>query len=345
MARKLRVAYSGAIYHVMLRGNWRQNIFRSDNDRTRLLKRLKESANTYNTRIHLFCLMTNHIHFVLETPEGNISRFMQSFTTGYTVYYNLCHNQSGHLFQGRFKAKLVESNSYLLALSRYVHLNPVFIDASKNLPLADRIKMLREYKWSSYRSYIGLSKPLDFVDYTPTLGLTPSKSIKKAQKYYRKYVETGIAKSDNDFISILKESHHAIGSREFTDMVDKLYQELINKKGIIEDISFRQEISRIPKNDIIYVICTAMGLEENKIYKRQRNNMVRPVAAHMLCKFSGMTQREVAKVLNIGSGAAVSLQLKKLNEQLSQDKTLSTMIEEITSKLNSMRHELSITSN
>ncbi len=337
MARKLRVEFPGAIYHVMLRGNGRQNIFRSDKDRKRFLKRLKKSADTYNVRVYLFCLMKNHAHLVVETPEGNISRFMQSFTTGYTVYYNLRHNQSGHLFQGRFKAKLVDGDSYLLALSRYVHLNPVFVDAAKDLTLTERIKALRGYQWSSYPSYIGMTKPLDFIDYSPTLGLTGNKRTKDTAKNYRNFVESGIAESDADFITIMKASHHSIGSNEFTEMVEKLYQKLIEKKSILEDVSFRQEITPISPEDIIDIACSMIGVKKENVYRRQRDNMIRPVVAYMLCKFSGMTQRDVAKILNLKGGSAVSVQLKKLSEQLKWDKSLVKVTDDISFKLKSIR--------
>ena len=337
MARKLRVEYPGAIYHVTLRGNWRQNIFKDDSDRERFLWRLEESANTYNVRVYQFCLMTNHAHLVVETPEGNISRFMQSFTTGYTVYYNLRNRKSGHLFHGRFGAKLVEGDSYLLALSRYVHLNPVFIGKVKNLPVKERVKKLRAYKWSSYRSYTGLAKELDFVEYGPTLGLAGGRSVKAAKKRYREFVDAGIAESDDGFIKVLKESRHAIGSDDFTDMVGELYQKLIEKRDILEDVSFRKDVEPLPAADIIDVVCNALGIAEEEVYRRRRNSMVRPVTARMLCKCGGMTQRDVAKLVNLTGGSAVSLQMRKLNEQLSRDKTLEKLVNAVSMELESLR--------
>ncbi len=337
MARKLRVEYPGAIYHVTLRGNWRQNIFKDDSDRERFLWRLEESANTYNVRVYQFCLMTNHAHLVVETPEGNISRFMQSFTTGYTVYYNLRNRKSGHLFHGRFGAKLVQGDSYLLALSRYVHLNPVFIGKVKNLPVKERVKKLRAYKWSSYRSYTGRAKELDCVEYGPTWGLAGGRSVQAAKKRYREFVDAGIAESDDDFIKVLKESRHAIGDDDFTDMVGKLYQKLIEKRDILEDVSFRKEVEPLSAADIIDVVCKAMGIVEEEVYRRRRNSMVRPVMARMLCKYAGMTQRDVAKLVNLAGGSAVSLQMRKLNEQLSGDKTLRKLVNTVSAQLESLR--------
>jgi len=109
MARQLRIEFPGAIHHVTVRGNGRRDIFLDDRDRERFLLRLSESVESYEVRLYLFCLMSNHYHLLVETPKANISRFMQSLETGHTVYFNLRHGRSGHLTQGRFGSKLVES--------------------------------------------------------------------------------------------------------------------------------------------------------------------------------------------------------------------------------------------
>ena len=122
MARLLRVQFPGAIYHVTVRGNERQLIFRDDPDRGRFLERLAQSQELYSVRLYLVCLMPNHLHLLLETPRGNLSNFMARLVTAYTVYDNLRHHRVGHLTQGRYKARMVEGNQYLLKLSRYIHL-------------------------------------------------------------------------------------------------------------------------------------------------------------------------------------------------------------------------------
>ncbi|NQT18254.1 MAG: transposase, partial [Planctomycetes bacterium] len=106
-------------------------------------------------------LMPNHFHMVFETPEANCSKFMQVFSTAYTVYYNLRHKCHGHLLDGRYKAKLVEGEGYLQALSRYVHLNPVRVATIRNKCMEERLQYLRSYRWSSYPSYIGRRKGFD----------------------------------------------------------------------------------------------------------------------------------------------------------------------------------------
>ena len=178
MARKLRLQYEGAIYHITVRGNGRRRIFHDDSDRERLLWRISESADLYEVRIYLFCLMDNHFHLVVETPRANISRFMQSVLTGYSVYYNLKRNSCGHVLQGRYGAEVVEGNKYLLSLSRYVHLNPVCTREYKNKSIREKVTCLRAYKWSSYRGYTDKRRRFDFIEYSPTLSLVsvPKKS-------------------------------------------------------------------------------------------------------------------------------------------------------------------------
>ena len=198
MARPLRVQYEGAIYHVTIRGNDRRDIFRDDRDRQRFCDRLADCVEAHEIRLYMFCLMSNHVHLMLETPAGNLSEFMHRLQTAYSVYFNLRHSRSGHLFQGRYGARVVRGEGYILRLARYVHLNPVFTRAAKKLPLRERIDMLRRYCWSSYRGYIGRAAPLEFVDYAPMLAMTKAATKAKRPGEYRKFVESGIAESDRD---------------------------------------------------------------------------------------------------------------------------------------------------
>jgi len=125
MARLLRVQFSGAIYHVTVRGNERGTIFKDDKDREGFLEILAQTQELHQLRIYLVCLMPNHFHLLLETPGGDLSAGMARLLTGYAVYFNRRSQRVGHLTQGRYKAQLVEGTDYLLKLSRYIHLNPV----------------------------------------------------------------------------------------------------------------------------------------------------------------------------------------------------------------------------
>jgi len=152
MARPLRLAFEGAIYHVMARGNERGAIFRLNTDRLRFIDKLGESAESFQVRIYAYALMLNHWHGLIETPRGNLSAFMQQFNTSYTVYYNTRHQRVGHLYSGRYKSPLVKGDEYLLRLSRYIHLNPVRVATRAETPVAEKVERLRAYRWSSYRA-------------------------------------------------------------------------------------------------------------------------------------------------------------------------------------------------
>lgn len=147
MTRSLRIEYPGAVYHVTAHGTGRQNIFLNDSDRTRFLDRLLMTVNRHNWLCHAYCLMSNHYHLLLETSDGNLSAGMKLLNSAYAQYFNHSHDRTGHLFQGRFKAIVVEKESYLLELCRYIVLNPV---------RSGIVESPDDYKWSSYRQTAGL---------------------------------------------------------------------------------------------------------------------------------------------------------------------------------------------
>ncbi len=125
MARPLRITYPGAFYHITSRGNERKNIFKSQRDREQFLRYLESATERYGAKIHVYCLMSNHYHLLLETPLANLSQIMRHINGAYTTYFNIKRERAGHLFQGRYKAILVEMDEYAQELSRYIHLNPV----------------------------------------------------------------------------------------------------------------------------------------------------------------------------------------------------------------------------
>jgi len=318
-------------------------LFRDDADRRRFLDRLAERVEQYSIRLYLFVLMTNHVHLVFETPEANCSRFMHSLSTAYSVYYNLRHGRHGHLLDGRFKGKLVQGEEYLLALSRYVHLNPVCVGAMKKKPLQVRINHLRRYAWSSYPSYIGQRKALDFVDYAPMLAEMGGKRSERPRRY-RAFVESGLARSDEEFKEALEASPRSIGSDGFRAWVDEHYQKLVAGHGRAEDVSFRRVTEPLSAGTVLETLAKVFAVEVNAFRRRRRNSPLRPVAAHCLCRYAGLTQREVAPLLDVGSGAAISHQLRKLAVQLPQDRRLRRLVNMAEKRLNTLRTE-SLTSN
>ena len=157
MARPLRLEFPGAIYHLTARGDRREDIFADDADRERLLQVFAECVARFGWVCHAYCLMDNHYHFLVETPLPNLARGMRQLNGIYTQRFNRRHGHSGHLFQGRYQAILVEKDSYLRELARYVVLNPV---------RARLVKRPEQWRWSSYRASAGM-------DAAPPRGLPP----------------------------------------------------------------------------------------------------------------------------------------------------------------------------
>jgi putative transposase len=147
MARQPRVHYPGALYHVILRGNGGQTIFFDDKDRTRFYFLVQEGIERFSHCIHAFCLMSNHIHLAVQVGDVSLSRILQNLSFRYTRWVNWRRNRTGHLFQGRYKAVLVDADAYLQGLTRYIHLNPV---------RARMVKEPEDYLWSGHRAYLGL---------------------------------------------------------------------------------------------------------------------------------------------------------------------------------------------
>jgi REP element-mobilizing transposase RayT len=145
MARPLRLEFTGALYHVTSRGNRREAIYEEDNDRENFLTVISDVCEQYNWVCHAYCLMDNHYHLLIETPEANLSKGMRQLNGKYTQKFNRMHKRVGHVFQGRYKAILVDKDSYLLELSRYIVLNPV---------RASMVHSAIEWPWSSYRGTV-----------------------------------------------------------------------------------------------------------------------------------------------------------------------------------------------
>ncbi len=181
MARPLRLEFEGALYHLTARGNAGRAIFLDDDDRLRFLDTLAEVVDRFGWICHGYCLMTDHYHLLVETPQPNLSRGMQQLNGVYTQAFNRRHRLGGHVLQGRFKSVIVEKESYLLELARYVVLNPV---------RAKLVRRPRRWPWSSYRATAGQAATPDFLTVDWILAQF-GEARKRAQAAYRRFVLRG----------------------------------------------------------------------------------------------------------------------------------------------------------
>ena len=230
MARPLRITYPGAFYHVTSRGNEQKAIFKSKRDREKFLEYLESASQRYDAVIHAYVLMDNHYHLLLETPTGNLPHIMRHINGAYTTYFNIKRKRFGHLFQGRYKALLVDIDEYAKELSRYIHLNPV---------RAKIVETPEEYEWSSYRFYIGKQKPPEWLYRDFVLGYF-GKKLSSAQKEYQKFVSILTGEYyESPLMDIV--SSTILGTPDFIALIKDRY---LSGKQIDKDIPALKELSK-----------------------------------------------------------------------------------------------------
>ena len=330
MARPLRVEYPGACYHVVNRGNRRAQVFFSDSDYMLFIDKLAEYVELYDVVIYTYCLMPNHYHLFLKTKHANLGKFMQSFNTSFTLCMNKKYGQSGHLFQGRYKAQLVETELYKNKLSRYIHLNPVKLKSLESESPADLKKRLRDYKWSSFHYYLGISRKPDWLNRSFVLSSWGQTSDEKIRNY-RKYVEEGLLSDNREELSP-NEISNIIGSDYFKDKIIRLY--LI--KGL-KDIDKREQpelakINSFALDDIIRIVGEYFKLEKvDRIVVRKGADWdARKIAMYLTVRYCKRTESlaSIASHFSVGING-ISSNTRKCEEELLINKSLRKQLLEI----------------
>jgi REP element-mobilizing transposase RayT len=249
MARPPRLEFPGAFYHIIVRGNQKQDIFVESQDRREYLKRLKRYKNERGFILYAYVLMTNHIHLLIETINTPISKIMQLINLTYTQYFNKKYGKVGHLFQGRYKSFLCDRDEYLLSLVRYIHLNPV---------RAKLVKGPGDYRWSSHKDYLTQAKGL--VDTHRLLRVFSEKGL-PARRRYSDFMNEAIGKGRNeDFYRAI--GQQVLGSDEFLEQVE-------SKIGRMD-----RPIRKPSLQQILKVVKEVTGIAEDDIISRKRNKEV-----------------------------------------------------------------------
>lgn len=304
MSRSLRIEYPGAFYHVINRGLERREIFRSKQDYEYFLSLLLRIYEKYGLLAHSYCLMPNHYHLYLETPNGHLSKAMRELDGHYTQKFNKKYARVGPLMQGRYKAVLVEQDSYSLQLSKYIHLNPVE---------AKIVNDPEEFLWSSYAAFIGKRKAPDFLKTSFLLGQF-NKSVKKARKAFKLFTlrdmgddwspekETykGIILGGSDFISQIQDAYLA-GKSDPEIPKLKLAQKQLSPGRIKELIS-------------------SLKVDEKKANK---------LFIFALKKYSSLTLNEIGELAGGLTYMAVSKVAKRIEDKSQSDKNLRALIQKV----------------
>ena len=285
MARPLRVEYEHAFYHVISRGHRKENIFKTDEDRKKFLEKLNQTAQRYQLKVHAFVMMSNHYHLLVETPGANLAKAMHDFNASYANWFRVKYRLVGSIFQGRYKSIIVEKDEYLLVLSAYIHLNPC---------RAGMVKRPEEYKWSSYRSYVGSAKPESFLFTDEVLAQF------RCKKDYQAYVNE-IVKREGE---IKKEEVYGVnsilGSDGFIRRILKGEKRSGDKEREVEEL---KDLRRVSAEDIMEIIITSFRIGEGAILDRRKGNPYRKLYVFMLRKHTGMSLKEIGGVLGMDYGA------------------------------------------
>ena len=310
MARPLRIEYEDAYYHITTRGNEQKKIFKSDRDREKFLDYLESATERYSAVIHAYCLMDNHYHLLIQTPAGNLSQIMQHINGAYTTYYNVKRKRYGHLFQGRYKALLVEADAYAQELSRYIHLNPV---------RAGMAEKPEEYRWTSYQSYINVKKKPEWL-YTYFILSLFNRRAAAARKQYQSFVESMVGKEmESPFQNIFAST--ILGDIRFINEIRSNYLDIMKKDRNLPDVKKFHE-----KPDIGEII--------DKIEKKfpGDNALLKRVQIYVCHRYSGQKLKDIGEYFGIGI-SGVSQSSRRVAMQINEDKKLKRRIDKVLTEL------------
>ena len=303
MARQLRITYPGAFYHITSRGNEGKNVFKSKRDREKFLEYLESASKRYDAAIHAYCLMDNHYHLLMETPSGNLPQIMRHINGAYTTYFNVKRQRSGHLFQGRYKAILIDIDEYAKELSRYIHLNPV---------RAKMVEAPEEYGWSSYQFYIGKKESPEWLYRDFILGYF-GKKVSTAQKHYQQFVNI---LSGHEYESPLIEviSSTILGAPEFIAFIKERY--LTGKKPDKNLPALRDMSEKVSMPDIFD--------EVESIFEKDQV-LARNIKLYLCQRYTGEKLKDIGKHFGIGE-SGVSQACRRIEQKIDRDKKLKRKI-------------------
>ena len=319
MSRPLRIEYPGAWYHVMNRGRRGEDIFHDASDYRLFLEVLKDTAKMWNLKVSAYCLMPNHYHLLVQTPDGNLSRCMRHLNGVYTQRFNCKNKFDGQLFRGRYKSVLVEEDSHLVELLRYIHRNPL---------KANIIKNLDNYYWSSHHGYLALENKHSWLHRNILLEMF-SKSKKQAFIDYLAFTTQEDSDEVKDFFN-RKTLASIFGSSGFIDKIKNRFSFLQQNKEITGTA-----ILTVNANDVIKSVCSLCNITESELFISRRgiSNISRDLAIYTLRRYSQNTLSDIGKVFKIDNYSTVSTAIERTKKKLEEDKEINMLYEKIVSRL------------
>ena len=266
MPRPPRLEIAGALYHLMSRGNGRKRIFFGDDDCLRFLRQLRDKLTTYDVVLYGYVLMDNHFHLLAKTNRANLSRFMQRLNTSYALYFRYKHRSPGHVLQGRYRAKIVEDDQYMVSLSRYIHLNPVRTTAARRLSKSRRVRRLDAFRFSSYPGYTSAAAEEEWVCYD--LRKIFADSTAAARGHYRAYVHACVMEDDRPLLEAMRSSRYAIGSQQYVAEIEQEFEKRRTGKATDRDVALPR--AQVDLQRITQIVAEQYGIDPGALKQHGR---------------------------------------------------------------------------
>jgi len=341
MARPLRIERVGSWYHITCRGNERRPIYRQDQDRRHFCSLLRELVERFRICLHAYVLMDNHFHLLIQISELNLSVTMQWLNLSYSVWFNRGYGRSGHLFQGRYKAVVVDPREWAVGLSVYLHLNPVRVGRlglSKReqqrsraigkaevdrVAIAERIERLREYRWSSYRAYIGLERCPDWLERQTVLNWSGGKGARAGRLRYREHVESKVR--EGLLASPWEElrAQAVLGSEEFLREVIGQVSGNKREQGALRQLEKRPSLAAV-----IAAVEKVKG-EKWAEFRDRYGDWGRDVVMHLGRRVSGMKLGELGSAVGGIDYVTVSNGVRRLERKMEGNPQLRRFVEKV----------------
>ena len=319
MSRPLRIQYPNAWYHVMNRGRRGEELFTCKEDFNTFIDLLKDLVDEYKVNIAAYCLMSNHYHLLIQTPGANISRSMRHLNGIYTQRYNRRHNYDGQLFRGRYKCILVDADSYLLELVRYIHRNPLE---------AGMVDNMNKYLYSSHKGYLSGKKRWDWLYKNFILSLFSENKVESIRSY-RQFVSKGNPEEINQILGS-KKLPSVLGKKSFVEKIKEKFFDNKNHEEIPESRSLAPDTE-----SIIAEVCKyyKVNISDLMLSRRGYFNEPRNVAIYLIRHLRNDTLKQVGEFFRIAKNSTISSVDRRLKHEMVRNYKIKKNIETLKLKL------------
>jgi REP element-mobilizing transposase RayT len=309
----------------MNRSRRSEKVFFDKGDYQAFIQVMIESSEMWNLRISAYCLMPNHYHLLVQTPDANIARCMRHINGVYTQRFNVRHRSEGQLFRGRYKSIIVSGDAYLLQIIRYIHRNPV------KAGLADKPEA---YAWSSHRAYLSAAKKWDWLSKAFIYSLLTN-SRQRGIYHYRKFMA---AEGEEAMAAVFEAEKwpSVIGPMDFLDWVKGKYYTLKHHEDVPESKKLAPSAALINQ-----VVCDFYAIHPDELYKSQRGvfNEPRNSAIYLVRKMRHDTLKEIGEQFGIQKYSSVSSSIERMKRQIADDPKLGKRVEQLTERIHKSQEQ------